>query len=151
MPEPPVSDQDLTGVITPLYALSVGMAKVIAGKPAANRLALLQAVQSSPGIRPSRVAELLNLHQSQVTRQVQALEEDGLVSITGDPADRRSRRLTVTPAGCREIDRLTEVGMARWREFVDGWDPAEVRELGRLLGRLHTSITDVNSRPGRRP
>ena len=149
MPEPPVSDEDLAGVITPLHALSAGMSKVIAGKPAANRLALLQAVRQSPGNRPSRIAELLNLHQSQVTRQVQALEDHGLVAITGDPTDRRSRRLTVTPAGRREIDRLTEVGMARWREFVDGWDPAEVRELGRLLARLHTSVTDVNGRPRR--
>ena len=58
-PEPvadtdPPTDADLTAIITPLSALSTGMSRVIAGKPAVNRLALLQAVRYTPGIRPSR-------------------------------------------------------------------------------------------------
>ncbi|HEY2205541.1 MAG TPA: MarR family transcriptional regulator [Pseudonocardia sp.] len=75
------------------------MARVIAGKPAVNRLAVLQAVKHSAGtIRPSDLAAALGLHQSQVTRQIQALEHEGLLDVAGDPKDRRSRRLSITPA-----------------------------------------------------
>jgi DNA-binding MarR family transcriptional regulator len=154
-PEPltdtdPPTDADLTAIITPLSALSTGMSRVIAGKPAVNRLALLQAVRYTPGIRPSRIAEALNLHQSQVTRQIQVLEDEGLLEVAGDPEDGRSRILTLTAAGEAEIDRLTAYGMTKWHRFVAGWDPAEVRELGRLLAKLHTSIIDDKNRNRRR-
>lgn len=149
MPEE-TSDDDIAAVITPLYALSIGMARVVAGKPTVNRLALLQGVRHTEGIRPSQLASGLNLHQSQVTRQIQALEDEGLLTVTGDPLDGRSRVLSLTAAGAAEIDRLTAFGMAKWHRFIADWDPDEVRELGRLLTKLHTSITETNSRPHRR-
>lgn len=146
----PVTDDDLGGVIAPLYAISTGMARVVAGKTAVNRLALLQAVGHSDGIRPSQVATALNLHQSQTTRQIQALEDEGLLEATPDPNDARSRVLTLTPAGAAEVERLTAFGLTRWHQFVAGWDPAEVRELGRLLAKLHSGIATVNAQK-RRP
>lgn len=151
MTEHSVEDEDLVALVAPLSALTTQLGKVLARKPLANRLALLQAVAYADGqARPSTLAEALNLHQSQVTRAVQALEDEDLVTVRIDPSDARSRRLSVTPDGTREIERLTGIGLARWRRFVDGWDPADVRELGRLLSRLDASITEANHRGPRR-
>jgi DNA-binding MarR family transcriptional regulator len=145
-----ISDEDIAAMITPLYALSTGMARVVAGKPAVSRLAVLQAVKHAEGIRPSRLAGALNLHQSQVTRQIQTLEDEGLLTVGEDPQDGRSRVLSVTAAGDAEIDRLTAFGLAKWHRFVADWGPDEVRDLGRLLTKLHNSITEAGDRSHRR-
>jgi DNA-binding MarR family transcriptional regulator len=45
------------------------------------------------------VASLLAVDRTTLTAALKPLERRGLVEITGDPADRRSRLLTLTPAG----------------------------------------------------
>jgi DNA-binding MarR family transcriptional regulator len=145
-----VTDEQIRAVIAPLYAVSTGMSRAIANKPLVNRLTVLQAVAHSGAIRPSDIASALNLHQSQVTRQVQALEQEALVEVAPDPSDRRSWLITLTAAGAAEIDRLNAIGMRRWARFLADFDPSEVDELARLLTKLHTSITEANATPGPR-
>jgi DNA-binding MarR family transcriptional regulator len=138
------TDDAITSIIAPLYALSTGMSRVVSSKPQVGRLAVLQVVAHAPRIHPSRIATALKMHQSQVTRLVQALEDENLITVTADPADRRSYLVTLTDAGTAEITRLTAIGMARWRQFLADWDEGEVVELGRLLAKLQSSITAVN-------
>ena len=45
------------------------------------------------------VATLLAMDRTTLTAALKPLERRGLVEVTADPADRRSRRLTLTPAG----------------------------------------------------
>lgn len=45
------------------------------------------------------VAALLAMDRTTLTANLKPLERRGLLSVTVDPADRRSRRLTLTPAG----------------------------------------------------
>src|ERR671929_1129273 len=45
------------------------------------------------------VAALLAMDRTTLTAALKPLERRGLVEVTADPADRRSRRLTLTPAG----------------------------------------------------
>lgn len=45
------------------------------------------------------VAGLLAMDRTTLTAALKPLERRGLVEVTSDPADRRSRRLTLTPAG----------------------------------------------------
>ena len=47
-------------------------------KPQVDRLAYIyQLVQEQPGRKPSRIAQILGLHRSEVTRSLPALEEQG--------------------------------------------------------------------------
>jgi DNA-binding MarR family transcriptional regulator len=148
----PEADGDLVALVTVLSALTTRLGRILARPGGANRLAVLSCVRAVDGIRPSQVAEALNLHQSQITRQVQELEEEGLVTTAVAPDDRRARTLSLTAAGAAELDRLMVHGMAIWSGFVDGWDPADVRTLTALLTRLHASIDAAKSRrPGTRP
>lgn len=147
---PTLDDERMRAVIAPLYAISTGMSRAIANKPLVNRLTMLQTVLYAGSIRPSDIATALNLHQSQVTRQVQALEQEALVEVTSDPSDRRSWLISLTPAGAAEIDRLNAIGMRRWGRFLADFEPSEVDELARLLTKLHTTITQVNTAPGPR-
>lgn len=142
---PKLTDEQVTAVITPLYALSTGMHRVIADKPEANRLAVLQVINYTGRVRPSEIAEALSIQQSQVTRQIQSLEASGFVEVSNNPDDRRSWIVTLTDSGKAEIEHLTGIGMARWRRFLADWEPGEVDELARLLAKLHTSITKTHA------
>jgi DNA-binding MarR family transcriptional regulator len=45
------------------------------------------------------VSSLLAMDRTTLTANLKPLERRGLISVTVDPADRRTRRLTLTPAG----------------------------------------------------
>lgn len=116
----------------------------------ASTLTLLYAVAAQGRVRPSEVAMEMGVHQSTVTRQVQALAAAGQIEVTPDPDDNRSCFLTLTDAGREEIHRLTEVGLDRFAAFVEDWDANEVQTLGRLLAKLEASKSAVNEREQRR-
>jgi DNA-binding MarR family transcriptional regulator len=111
----------------------------------ASRLMALYTIAAAPGSSPKAISEALGLHPSSVTRQIQALEEEGYVKVTADPEDRRSCRVALTAAGSEEIMRLQEIGLQRFASFVAKWDAEEVRELTRLLEKLERSKAEVNA------
>ena len=110
-------------------------------------LSLLQQVAVAGTALPSTLAGELNVHQSTITRQARALGEKGFVAITGNPADGRSCHITLTPAGRKELARLTEFGLSRYELFVTDWSAEEVRSLGRLLHKLGQSIMTRGAKP----
>lgn len=112
----------------------------------AGRLAALYVIAARRDSSPKAIGEELGLHPSSVTRQIQALEQDGHVTVKADPADGRSCRVSLTAAGKAEVERLQQVGLRRFASFVEKWDAAEVRTLTRLLMKLEQSKTEVNTR-----
>jgi hypothetical protein len=71
------------------------------------------------------------------------------VRVTADTADKRSCRVTLTPAGSDELQSLTEEGLDRFASFVADWEPEEVRMLTSLLQKLEVSKAAASAR--RRP
>lgn len=115
----------------------------------AATLAALQIVAMRGPVRPSDIAAELGVHQSTVTRQVQALAHDGLVHVTIDPGDRRSCTVALSEKGLEEAQRLMDYGLARFAKFVEGWDASEVRTLARLLRKLEESKARVKAEEAR--
>jgi DNA-binding MarR family transcriptional regulator len=111
----------------------------------ASRLMALYAVGAHPDSTPKAISGQLGVHPSSATRVIQALEAEGHVKLTADPADGRSCRVTLAPSGRAEIARLQEVGIQRFASFVAKWDAVEVRELTRLLKKLGASKAKVNA------
>jgi DNA-binding MarR family transcriptional regulator len=141
-----LGDADIGDLIAPLYAISTSLQRVVSSKPAVHRLTILQAVAHSNGARPSDLAAALHLHLPQVSRQVQALADEGLLDVVGDPTDRRSRLLHLTDAGRAEVERLVAFGLGRWRGFLADFDTTEVRELARLLTKLQGALAGSSTR-----
>ena len=91
------------------------------------------------GATPRDVRARLGLDSGYLSRMLGALERDGLIERTPNPADRRSERLRLTRRGMtevRELDRLSDELAARcWRPSMTGsgrgcWAAqAEVRRL----------------------
>lgn len=151
-PEPPEpSDDDVAALIAPLHAIATGLHRVVSSKPAVSRLAILQAVAWGDGVRPSDVATALHLHLPQVSRQVQALTDEGLVDAVTAPGDRRSRLLRLTDAGRAEVERLVAFSLGRWRGFLADFSPDEVRELTRLLTKLQRGMAPEPHDAGAKP
>jgi len=86
------------------------------------------------------------VHRSAVTHELQALEAAGQVTLSVDPADRRSWFVALTNSGRAELDRLTSIGLDRFASFVADWDAQEVRTLTRLLVKFETSKAEVGRR-----
>jgi DNA-binding MarR family transcriptional regulator len=113
----------------------------------ANRLQILSLIESHPNCTPKALSEEVGIHASSITRQMQALEKDGLVHILPDAADGRSCRIALASPGKTELERLREIGLQRWSTFVAKWDPEDVQHFTRLLLQLEQSKQQAGPPP----
>jgi DNA-binding MarR family transcriptional regulator len=136
-------------MVAALFTMNAGIERARRQRKGASTLSLLQVIDGHEGIRPSDIAELQQVHPSLVTRQVRELEDAGFVTVTADPADRRSCLVTLEPVGVDEMHRLEEFGLKRFALFVKDWEPDEVRTLTSLLWKLQASMATVSAREQR--
>jgi DNA-binding MarR family transcriptional regulator len=150
----PPGKRDVEEMVVALFTLAGGLERARRRSPGAAALSLLQVIAGHGQIRPSQIAEALQVHPSLVTRQVRDLEADGYVEVTANPGDHRSCLIRLTPAGADQMIRLQQAGLERFAKFVAGWDPAEVRAFTSLLRKLEASKAAVAAAerqpPGRR-
>jgi DNA-binding MarR family transcriptional regulator len=88
----------------------------------------------------SALAAHLNLDGSTVTRQVSAMQRDGLVVREPDPTDGRGTVVSATGTG---LQRVTAVQAARTRlygQILAQWPDADRRTLATLLERLNDAL-----------
>jgi DNA-binding MarR family transcriptional regulator len=91
-----------------------------------------------PDPAPMRaVASLLAVDRTTLTAALKPLERRGLVTVAADPADRRSRLLTLTPDGMALLARALPI-WERTHAALDaqmaGTDPEQLRTALRALG-----------------
>ncbi|MGH7693049.1 MAG: MarR family winged helix-turn-helix transcriptional regulator [Candidatus Dormibacteria bacterium] len=127
-----------------LFTLNASLDRARRERKGAATLSLLQLLGRDDGIRPSEIADAQLVHPSLVTRRVQDLEAEGLVQVVGNPSDRRSCLVKITPAGAAERRRLTQFGLERFRLFVTGWSDAELRTLTQLIAKLQASMANAS-------
>jgi DNA-binding MarR family transcriptional regulator len=96
------------------------------------------------------LGKMLVVNRSNVTALVDRMERDGLVTRTGDPADRRVKRVRMTPAAARLLERAEQAYSARTREVVAGLTPAKLATLCRLLQTVRTALREGRKPRGRR-
>src|SRR4029450_8691258 len=88
--------QDVEQLVAALFAVTSGLERARRQIPDAAALSVLQVLawaerqQPAQQARPKDVATARGVHRSAVTHQLQALEETSQVTLTVDPADRRS-------------------------------------------------------------
>jgi DNA-binding MarR family transcriptional regulator/ribosomal protein S18 acetylase RimI-like enzyme len=103
MPAPPSTDIDTVRRFNRTVTLRAGVLDdgyLARGRSLAHARILFEIDAGHTEVRQLR--EHLDLDSGYLTRLLQALEREGLVSIDEDPADRRVRRATLTPDGRRE-------------------------------------------------
>jgi DNA-binding MarR family transcriptional regulator len=112
----------------------------------AATLSLLHILAAAPTVRPSDIATALDVHQSTITRQMQSLEKDGYITVTGNSGDRRSCVLALTDAGKKHMQEFEAFGLSRFESFVADWTIEEIQTLAHLLAKFEASKTTAARR-----
>jgi DNA-binding MarR family transcriptional regulator len=101
-----------------------------------GQFSLMMSLNRSEPASVGSASSLLAMDRTTLTANLKPLERRGLISVTVDPADRRTRRLTLTPAGRA----LLVAGVPLWeaeRGAVDRLlaptDPDGLRAVLRVL------------------
>jgi len=140
--------EDVKQMVVALFGLIASLKRAQKDNQPANQLALLQVIAAHRQVRPSELAEELGVNQSSITRQVQALEDEGDVIVSADPKDQRACLIRLSEPGQNKLYDLTQIGLDRFSKFIANWDAEEVRTLTRLLLKLEQSKTEVAAREG---
>lgn len=91
-------------------------------------------------LRPTRLAGLLEVDLSVVSRQVRALEDVGFVQRQPDPADARAALVSATPAGRDAFEQTKRQRTEVLDEVLAGWPPEERATFVRLLSRFNDQL-----------
>ncbi|HSY02857.1 MAG TPA: MarR family transcriptional regulator [Acidobacteriaceae bacterium] len=101
-----------------------------------GQFSLLMSLNRPEPPRMGAVAMLLAMDRTTLTAALKPLERRGLLDVTTDPADRRSRLLKLTPQGTTLLDLAVpvwELTHAQVEALLEGGDPDRLRsDLRRL-------------------
>ncbi|MEU9733919.1 MarR family winged helix-turn-helix transcriptional regulator [Streptomyces sp. NPDC048002] len=100
---------------------------------------LLGHLEESGGCRATDLATHYALDKSTVSRQVAALERDGLIGRSVDPDDQRVQLLHLTDAGRRLLAQVTERRREVVRERLADWPEADLERFAAYLERYNAA------------
>lgn len=123
------------------WAVITARANVRLERPAAAILFMLTASDTPEGCHLRDLADGLGIEAPSVTRQVQNLERQGLLTRQPDDEDRRAIGLRVTAAGKKAAKRLRSAQRALLTEALKDWPPAERRQLADLISRFSNDLS----------
>ena len=139
-------------LVAALFAVLDNMTRARKNIPDAADLAVLQLIgvveNTAPGrgVRPSEIADKLDVHRSAITHRVRSLTQAGHLMARTDPNDRRSSLLFLTPSGLETVQRLGRQGMDRFAGFIGDWSDDEVVTLAALLEKFRASVAAFNEK-----
>ena len=94
------------------------------------------------------LAEAVGVREATLTHHLNAMDTQGLVTRTRDPANRRVHVVELTPAGEAAFVRLAEAATAFDRRLRDGLTDTDLDGLAALLGRLASNVAGEHSPAG---
>lgn len=94
------------------------------------------------------LAWAFGLDPSTITRQVQALEQDGLVRRAMDPADRRAYLLELTDEGRTTLELVRGERRRVLRSLLETWPEADLTAFATLLERFNIGMIERTGAKG---
>lgn len=104
-------------------------------------LLLLLEEQDSQSV--GSLAEQVNLDASTVTRQITAMQQNGLVDKNPNPDDRRGGFMAITDKGREAIARTRLKRLGRVERSFHDWDDDERLEFARLMARFNRELSQT--------
>lgn len=109
-------------------------------------LILLNLTIGRPGTQRD-LAEAVGIREATLTHHLNAMDADGLITRTRDPANRRVQVVTLTDKGSEAFLRLRAAAVAFDRQLRNGLDDADLATLVTLLSRLSANAAAVGEPP----
>lgn len=94
--------------------------------------------------RASTLADTFELDKGAVSRLVHQLEVLGLVARNPDPEDGRASILEATDLARTKLDEVSAVRRQQLAERMESWEPGELDQLLRSLGRYNQALSDLD-------
>jgi DNA-binding MarR family transcriptional regulator len=101
---------------------------------------VLARVDRSEGLKQSELADMLDLQPISLTRLLDKLCDSGLIERRADPADRRAKRLFLTPAAQPLLEKLGELGEDLMATALAGVEPESVERMIAQLGVVKENL-----------
>jgi len=97
---------------------------------------------------PGEVAEAFGVPKANVTSVIDRLVGKGLVSRQENPKDRRSYILSLTEEGRSQVEKLREMGIAKFKRTLDRMDEERLESLHRGLEALIAALKEEGDANG---
>ncbi len=91
--------------------------------------AVLVRLDRCEGLKQSELAEMLDLQPITLTRLLDKLSDGGLIERRPDAADRRAKRLFLTPAARPLLEKLAALGEETMAGTLAGVDRARIEQM----------------------
>nr|WP_237551730.1 MarR family transcriptional regulator [Streptomyces sp. SID8367] len=132
-------------------AVKRDMARILPHDCPAGSAAVLALLKRYGDMRMSRMAELMAVDMSVASRHVAHTADRGWIERRPDPADKRSRILTLTAEGHEQMNNLDARTTELLAERLSDWSDDEVNQLIALMTRLRDSFGDCRTTASRTP
>jgi len=145
-----MSDDLVLGTIETQMALLMRLGEATrrsTGGPAHRALdraayVILRQLEKDGPLNVSVLAAALNLDGSTVTRQVTALQKDGLIERRRDPKDGRGTVIAATPLGLQQVDAVRQARRVVYGAVLKDYSDADKRELAVVLERFTEALAE---------
>ena len=97
------------------------------------------------GLKQAELAERLDVAPISLGRQLDNLEQEGLVERRRDASDRRCFRIFLTEAAQPALRKLRELAEETRGEALAGFSHREIEQLLDLLSRIRSNLSDEDN------
>ncbi|GIL41159.1 MarR family winged helix-turn-helix transcriptional regulator [Roseiterribacter gracilis] len=97
-------------------------------------------IERNEGLSQTRLAQLLEIEPVTLVKQLDRLQQAGLIERRDHPSDRRAHALYLTDAAAPLLDRMHAIGQRVHEEALAELNPDEQAILSRLLLRVRETI-----------
>ena len=99
------------------------------------------------GLRQVELAELLEMQPITLARQIDHLEQLGIIERRADPSDRRAYRLYLLDAAAHHLETYVEQGKALREEALRGLDSEQIATLMTALQVMRANLSALAACP----
>jgi MarR family transcriptional regulator, transcriptional regulator for hemolysin len=107
---------------------------------AMSQLPVLIVLKQGKPLPQAELARIARVEQSSMAQLLNRMERDGLVERIADPADKRSRLISLTERASRRMHKGKAIMDATVKIALQGFSAAEIERLDELMRRINENL-----------
>jgi MarR family transcriptional regulator for hemolysin len=107
---------------------------------AMSQLPVLIVLKQGKPLPQAELARIAHVEQSSMAQLLNRMERDGLVERIADPADKRSRLISLTERASRRMHKGKAIMDATVEIALQGFSAADIEQLDRLMRRINENL-----------